>query len=217
MTLPCLYTLVYLILITLKTHKLIKNSIVLKYDNDILLINLEISNKKLAQAATHDPLTKIPNRRLFQTNLANALARARKNSRILALLYIDLDNFKTVNDLYGHQTGDRILQIMINRLRNYFRKDDILARLGGDELAVIIENVNGHEDIETIARKICYLIAIPVKLQNATLQISASVGISVYPDDGADEESLLKCADTCMYYAKEHGGNKFYFSEKLTT
>lgn len=209
--------LVYMIVITLKTYRLIRNSIILKYDNDILLANLETTNKKLEQAATHDPLTKIPNRTLFQENLRKALLAATLNSRFLALLYIDLDNFKIVNDMYGHHAGDRVLQIIINRLRSYLHKNDNLARLGGDELAVIIDHAHDHEEIETIASKICRLIAIPIKVGELSMSISASIGISVFPDDGLDEESLLKNADKCMYYAKEHGGNQFYFSKKLVS
>jgi diguanylate cyclase (GGDEF)-like protein len=205
----------YTIIITTRAHRLIKNSIILQFENDALLSNLEVTNKKLKIAATHDPLTEVANRRLFKLNLNKAISHAKENKKLFALFYIDLDNFKLVNDLYGHHMGDEILLIIIGRLRNYFRKNDIIARLGGDELAIIIENMTSKNDIVIIAKKICQLIALPIKVNDIKLSTSASIGISIFPLDGKNEDALLRCADKCMYYAKDKGGNDYYFSHDL--
>ena len=207
--------LLYTIVLTIKIYKLIKNSIVLQFENNLLLTHLEISNKKLEHAATHDALTQVANRRLFIANLKKSIDIAKKNNKMLALFYIDLDNFKAANDRYGHQAGDRILIAAIERLKNYFRRDDHIARLGGDELAIIIENAKNKNEIEMIARDICHLIALPIEMDNITLHISASIGISIYPYDGQEIEMLLHRADEYMYSVKENGGNNFYFSKEL--
>jgi len=207
--------LLYTIVLTIKIYKLIKNSIVLQFENNLLLTHLEISNKKLEHAATHDALTQVANRRLFIENLKKSIESAKKNNAMLALFYIDLDNFKSANDRYGHQAGDRILIAAIERLKNYFQKDDHIARLGGDELAIIIENAQNKNEIEMIARDICHLIALPIEMDNIILHVSASIGISIYPYDGQEMEMLLHRADEYMYSVKENGGNNFYFSKEL--
>lgn len=203
----------YMIILALRTYRLIRNSIILKYENDLLLHNLEITNQKLELAATHDPLTLFANRRLFETNLEKAINHAKENKNILALFYIDLDNFKSINDIYGHHMGDELLITLSNRLTNFFHTKDIIARLGGDELAIIIENCTTKEEIEAIAQKICSLIAEPIYIQNTTLQTSASIGICLYPYDGVDEETLLRQSDHLMYLAKKSGGNRYFFQE----
>lgn len=203
--------LIYSIVLTLKTYKLIRQSIILKFENDLLLSSLELSNKKLEEAATHDPLTQVANRRLFAQNLEAALERARQQKKLMALLYVDLDHFKAINDTYGHHAGDHILVVVIERLKKYFNKADMIARLGGDELAVIIEDVIDRHHLEVIAIHICELIAKPIEMNHIALHISASVGISIYPYDGHDEEALIKSSDQSMYFAKQHGGNQFHF------
>ena len=205
----------YMIILTIKSYKLVKNSVILKFENDLLLYNLEISNRKLEHAATHDPLTQVANLSLFKSNLEMAIKNAQEHKKILALFYIDLDHFKAANDRYGHRTGDHILITIIDRLKTYFLKDDIIARLGGDELAVIIENASNRDEIETIAKKICQLISIPIDINNIHLNISASIGISIYPYDGKDSDALLRSSDRSMYHVKERGGNNFYFSKEL--
>ncbi len=209
--------LMYCCILSLKTYYLIKNSITLTFENDILLNNLEISNRKLAQAATHDPLTQAANRSFFESNFKEAIKIARENKKIVALLYLDLDNFKKINDTYGHYTGDRILIIVIDRLKHFFGNKDSIARLGGDEIAIILENMNTMEEIEMIAHKLCELIAMPIHIDHLNLNISASIGISIYPYDGSDEESLMQCSDKRMYSVKETGGNNFIGSAKHTT
>jgi len=119
-----------------------------------------------------------------------------------------------VNDTYGHDAGDFILINVIYKLKAYFRKDDILARLGGDEFAIIIEDAKNRNELKSIAIKICELIAVPIKMNNITLKIAASIGVSVYPDDGHTMDQLVNCADQRMFYAKKHGGNQFSFKNE---
>lgn len=203
--------LIYTIILTSNFYKLIKKSIILKYENDILLMNLKISNKMLEDSATHDPLTNISNRRLFQTNLEAAIERAKIKKSIVGLFYFDLDHFKSANDTHGHNAGDFILKNVIYKLSVLFRQDDILARLGGDEFAIIIEDAKNRNELKSIAIKICQLLSVPIKMDGIELQISASIGISVYPDDGDTMEELVACADQRMFYAKRRGGNQYSF------
>lgn len=206
---------IFMIVLTMKTHELIKNSIILQYENDALLNNLEKRNMLLAQAATHDPLTNVANRRLFHSNLDAAIQHAKVHDHLLALYFIDLDKFKTMNDMYGHAVGDEILLTIINRLNIYFRKADMIARLGGDELAIIVEDLSNLDEINAVAAKICHLIATPISIGNLAIQISASVGVSVYPITANNQKNLLRLADQNMYYAKEKGGNQFYLNESI--
>ena len=194
--------LLYTIVLSVKSYKLIKSSIILKYDNDILLHNLELINKKLEHAATHDPLTQVSNRTLFRANLEKAIESAKENKNLLALFFIDLDDFKSANDKFGHQAGDHILVIIVDRLKQFFHQDDVIARLGGDEIAIIVENVHNQFEIEEIARKVCHLIAIPIEINNTSVTISASIGIGIYPYDGMDESSLIQSSDKACIMQK---------------
>jgi len=220
----------YLLALCMRLHSIIKNSIGLKFENDVLLNNisqtknqLEIINKKLAHAATHDPLTNLANRSLFEFSLIRAIERAQKNNTILALFYIDLDNFKEINDAYGHHIGDQLLLQLIERIRKNTRQSDIVSRLGGDELTIILENITNAEIIPLTANRLCGIIATPVTIQNHAIVVTASIGISIYPEDGDNVETLLKNADKAMYYVKEHGRNNFRFNspdsnyEKIST
>lgn len=213
--------LAYTITLVLKMADLIRNSIILKFENDNLLISLseaknqlEISNKKLEQAATHDPLTKIANRSLFKDMFNNALTKAKKNQTTFALLYIDLDHFKKMNDLYGHEAGDLILTTTIDRIANLLGSSKKIARLGGDEIAVILDNVSNMNEIIIIARKICQLIAMPIFMNKIELNVTASIGIGLYPHDATQAEELLRAADKNMYLVKSHGGNDFCFTKE---
>lgn len=205
----------YSIVLTLRTYKLIKSSIVLKYENDMLLKNLEMTNQRLEKAATLDPLTQVPNRRLFEENFASAIDRAKNRKMTLALFYIDLDHFRKANDKYGHYAGDFILKTVIDRMRVFFRKEDVIARIGDDEMVVLIERVNDFEELLKIAVKICQIIALPIEMKNLTLQISGSVGISIYPNDADTAESMLKAAYHAVLYVKEQGGNNYHFHSHL--
>ncbi|HSW70343.1 MAG TPA: GGDEF domain-containing protein [Gammaproteobacteria bacterium] len=213
----CYY--LYLMVLCVRSHDIIKNSISLKFENDTLITHisqtkneLEIINKKLTHAATHDPLTNLANRSLFEHNLTKAIERAKKRNAIFALLYIDLDNFKEINDAYGHHVGDELLLQLIERIRKNTRQTDLVSRLGGDELTIILENINHPEIIPMTANRLCNILSEPVTIHNDTIVVTASIGISVYPNDGKDVETLLKNADKAMYYVKEHGRNNFRFN-----
>jgi len=209
----------YLIILCVRLHDIIKNSIGLRFENDNLLHDifrtknqLEMINKKLAHAATHDPLTNLANRSLFEQTLVNAIEHARQNNTIMALFYIDLDNFKEINDAYGHHVGDQLLLQLIERIRRNTRQSDTVARLGGDELTIIVEDISHPNIIPMTANRLCGVLAMPVVIHNHTIVVTASIGISVYPEDGEDIETLLKNADKAMYYVKEHGRNNYRFS-----
>ncbi len=162
--------------------------------------------------AHHDALTNLPNRRLFLDRLEQALARTRRDNRILALLFLDLDQFKHVNDTHGHAEGDRLLRMVADRLRGCVRESDTVARLGGDEFTLILPEAARIEDVLRFAEKVFDTLAVPFPLCGREIFVTASMGISVYPADGQDCETLLKTADAAMYRAKRHGGNihEFY-------
>lgn len=159
--------------------------------------------------ATHDALTALPNRMMFGDRLSQALAQAQRYNRRLALLFVDLDGFKTVNDTFGHETGDALLRQIAVRLRSCLREGDVIGRLGGDEFVVLIEEFGEPEQLALVARKILETVADPVTVQGHDCRVTASVGVSAYPQDGKDSQTLLKNADSAMYRAKEQGKNRF--------
>lgn len=161
--------------------------------------------------AYHDALTGLPNRAMFNRTLAQALARARPQGKRLALLFIDLDRFKNINDTLGHNAGDYLLQEMARRLRAVMREGELLARLGGDEFVVLLEDINDASRIVQVARRILDALVREYPLDGQVIHITASIGISVCPDDGIDQFSLMKHADVAMYRAKDAGKNNFQF------
>ncbi|MDR3477275.1 MAG: EAL domain-containing protein [Gammaproteobacteria bacterium] len=160
--------------------------------------------------ATHDSLTDLPNRSLFTARFSQALTRAERNGTEMALLFLDLDHFKNINDTLGHDVGDNLLIKVAERIKNSLRDGDTLARLGGDEFTIILEKINA-ESVIVIANKICCALRGPFKLDGREIFISTSIGISVYPGDGTDMQILLKNADMAIYRAKERGRNTFQF------
>ena len=174
-------------------------------------IRYAIERKRMEQSmnhlAHHDPLTGLPNRRLFLDRLDQAVARTQRNRQILALLFLDLDRFKAINDTLGHEEGDRLLKLVAVRLRASTRASDTVARLGGDEFAVILPEVDRIEDVIRFAEKIFHMLAATFDLAGRHTEVTASMGISLYPADGQDAETLLRNADAAMYRAKQHGGN----------
>lgn len=209
----------YLALLAFKLHAMLVEAFTLKFENDLLLTHLsetksqlEDINKKLAHAATHDPLTRLPNRNLFINNLSEAMGHAKMNNEIVALLYIDLDHFKEINDAYGHHIGDMLLLEVVNRLRETIKNQEAISRLGGDELTIILENINDPDKVNHIANQLCHSLANPIVIQNHKIVGTASIGIGIYPIDGEDIETLIRNADKAMYYVKEHGGNNIRFS-----
>lgn len=164
--------------------------------------------------AHFDGLTMLPNRQLMSDRIRHAVERARRQDQKLALLFIDLDHFKKINDTLGHGAGDRLLSIAAKRLLNCVRTSDTVARLGGDEFAILVEDVEDPADIERIAEKVLQEISTPIELEEREWYVGASIGISVFPKDGEDLGMLLKNADTAMYRAKQEGRNRLCFFDE---
>lgn len=167
--------------------------------------------RRLLQLAHHDSLTKLPNRLQLQSSLPDALERARRSGRLLALLYIDVDHFKHINDSQGHGRGDALLQIIAQRLRHTVGRHDVVVRMGGDEFVVVAGELPDRTAAESLAGRILDSLRSAMCSDGVTLSVTASIGISVFPDDGADPEMLLKHADIALYQAKERGRNTFQF------
>lgn len=163
--------------------------------------------ESVAHQAQHDFLTNLPNRLLFRDRFKQQLAWARRNSRKFAVMYIDLDHFKPVNDTLGHQIGDLLLIAVADRLRSQVREIDTVSRFGGDEFAVLVSDVREQSDVAQLANKLLAALNRPFVLDGHTIDTSASLGIAMYPDDGSDMETILGKADAAMYKAKHSGAN----------
>lgn len=166
---------------------------------------------KLAYYAHYDSLTGLPNRTLFRERLGRALVRAARHDFIFALMFIDLDGFKEVNDALGHDMGDELLIEVGKRIKQCVRESDTVARLGGDEFTVILEEIHNRDDARTVAQKLIDALSSPIDLDGEQVRVSASIGITLYPADDVTEVNLLKKADTAMYRAKDLGRNQFQF------
>ena len=167
----------------------------------------KISEEHIQYLATHDQLTALPNRTLFQDRVQRALAVAQRENKQLALLYIDLDHFKPVNDRLGHSVGDQLLRAVAVRMNACVRESDTVARIGGDEFVVLLPSIKSPADTLAVAQKIIQRLNESFEISNNIVTISASVGVAIYPDDGADESELSKHADAAMYRAKQSGRN----------
>ncbi len=163
---------------------------------------------QLAYAADHDALTGLPNRNLLKDRTKQAIARAQRKHENFALLFLDLDRFKEVNDSMGHASGDALLVDVAKRLSDSVREGDTIARLGGDEFVVLLDGLTQEEQVKTVADKILHTLREPFQLGKQSATVSASIGASMYPIDGRDVESLLGCADAAMYRAKQQGRNR---------
>ncbi len=161
---------------------------------------------RLERMAQYDELTGLPNRACFRDRLSTALARVRRNGGRIALLYLDLDRFKQVNDTYGHGGGDRLLQTVAERLGGCVRDTDTVARLGGDEFVVLLESIIDAEDAQRVVAKIRDAFEAPLPIAGHSLEIGMSIGIALYPEDGEVEAQLLKQADERMYLMKSGRG-----------
>ncbi len=166
---------------------------------------------RLDHLAHHDTLTSLPNRLQFTEHLQRSVSQSERSKNQLALLFIDLDRFKDVNDTLGHAVGDELLVAVAQRLTGQLRGGDLLARLGGDEFVCILENIQSSQDASRVAEKLIARIAEPISIGIHELAISGSVGISLFPADGVDAGNLLRAADTAMYQAKKHGRNTYHF------
>jgi len=167
--------------------------------------------ERMHYLANHDVLTDLPNRALFMERLERALSRLQWHERVAAVLFLDLDRFKLVNDTLGHELGDRLLQALAQRLCTGMRGGDTVSRFGGDEFAVFLDDVSSPNDIAPIASKILEALTPPLTIDGHDLFVSASMGICLYPYDGSDAATLLKNADVAMYRAKQQGGNSYQF------
>ncbi|MBN1664540.1 MAG: PAS domain S-box protein [Deltaproteobacteria bacterium] len=179
----------------------------------------DITERKLAEAqieylATHDGLTGLPNRTMFSHLLNQTIRSAKRYKKQFAVMFIDLDRFKIINDTLGHEAGDQLLKEMAARFRQSLRAMDVVARLGGDEFVIMIEEVSDNQQIATVAHKILSIAIKPITVMGEECRVTASIGISTYPKDGEDEQTLLKNADIAMYFAKEEGKNNFQFFSK---
>lgn len=170
----------------------------------------------LTQLAHYDLLTGIPNRALFHQRLGQAISQARRHQSQLALLFVDLDGFKAVNDTMGHAAGDLLLQVVAERITQCVRADDTVARLAGDEFTILLPRVRGTEAAERVARTIVRELARPVVAQERILHVTSSIGVALFPDAGHDVETLLAAADAAMYAAKSRGKNGFAFCQVET-
>ncbi|OPZ86016.1 MAG: Phytochrome-like protein cph2 [bacterium ADurb.Bin429] len=189
-------------------------------------IMLDITERKQAEdmirhQAYHDTLTDLPNRALFQDRLTHALTRARRHGTMLAVMFLDIDRFKTVNDTFGHAVGDLLLKGVADRLRARLRGEDTISRLGGDEFTILLHEIANADDALSVARKIVQAFEQPFLLDGKEIHTSTSVGIALFPQDGSDAQTLLHHADTALYHAKEQGRNNFQcyhaaMSEKAT-
>jgi diguanylate cyclase (GGDEF)-like protein/PAS domain S-box-containing protein len=166
---------------------------------------------EMTHSAHHDAVTNLPNRLLFNDRITQSIALARRQNRPIAVIFLDLDRFKYVNDSLGHAAGDELLQSVSKRLLSCVRGSDTVSRQGGDEFAILLPEITHAEDAATCARKILLSLNPPHSIGGRSLHIDGSIGISVYPEDGEDAETLIKNADTAMYHAKDRGRSNFQF------
>lgn len=174
---------------------------------------IEMAKDQLDHLAHHDVLTDLPNRLLLQDRLSQAIEVASRQGRQLALMYMDLDRFKHINDSLGHAVGDHLLQLVAKRLVECVRQSDTVSRQGGDEFVLLLPLIEHAEDAALAAEKMLAALTAPHRVDGHDLHVSVSIGISIYPDDGRDAQALIKCADTAMYCAKESGGDNYKFFE----
>ena len=169
------------------------------------------AEERMRHIAQHDALTGLPNRLALLIRLAQLLPEARRHQWLLGVMFIDLDRFKIINDTLGHQVGDELLREVACRLSAVVRETDYVARLGGDEFVIILPAIAMPADAAIVANKIIAALSSPIQVDGHELHTSPSIGISIFPDDGPDGDSILKNADTAMYHAKAAGRNNFQF------
>ncbi len=173
--------------------------------------------RRLEHFANYDGLTGLPNRNLFMDRLQQAQAHAFRSGEGFALMLLDIDHFKTINDTFGHATGDAVLQTAALRLKQCLREEDTVARLGGDEFCLILEKSGLRKDVKKVLEKISALLREPLTVDGHNISIQASIGVAFYPEHGEDGHALLKQADSAMYRVKANGGNMHLFVDKKET
>jgi two-component system, cell cycle response regulator len=189
----------------LEVHKRIHNILEVR----LLYKELAQYSKDQQALALHDPLTGLPNRRLLEDRIGKALHHAHRNSRKAAVMYLDLDGFKKINDTYGHAYGDEILKQVAQRLVASSREEDTVARIGGDEFMIVLSDLSDLSDAQGPASKLVEVVSEPYFINDLTLNISTSIGISIYPDDAETVDALISTADDALYEAKRAGKNRF--------
>ena len=184
---------------------------------EVRLLYKELAQYSKAQQelALHDPLTGLPNRRLLEDRIAKTVQHAHRNVRKAAIMYLDLDGFKQINDTYGHAYGDEVLKQVGERLVASSREEDTVARIGGDEFMIVLAEISGLADVRGPAAKLVHLVSEPYFINDLTLNISTSIGISIYPDDAETVEALISMADEALYEAKRAGKNRFCATSPL--
>ena len=181
------------------------------------ITKIKNSNKKIEHLAHHDALTNLPNRLLLKARLDKSIEKSNTTKQKLAIFFIDIDNFKIINDTYGHSIGDNIINLVAKRLQKNLRVKDTISRIGGDEFIIVIEDIDEINNIEKIANKILNDFKEPVKMQEYLFEVTISMGISIFPDYGLTTEDLIKQADTAMYSAKNKGRNQYQFYKNEMT
>lgn len=169
----------------------------------------EAATAQMSFMAKHDGLTGLPNRALLTDRLAQSIALAQRNGNRVGLVYLDVDHFKHINDSLGHAVGDALLQAVAKRLQNCVRQSDSVCRQGGDEFVVLLAQIQTAQDATLAAQKIIEATSEPYLIQHHRLHVTLSIGVTIYPDDGADADTMLRNADTAMYYAKKSGRNNY--------
>jgi len=189
----------------------------------VLGIARDISKRKAREEqlriyANYDMLTGLANRTLFMNRLSHLMSLRKPNSQYSAVLFIDLDHFKEINDTFGHSSGDKILKLVSKCLQNVIRKEDTLSRHGGDEFTILLENINTPLDAANIAQNILDTLKVPFTIENHQFYMTASIGITIVPDDSSDPETLIRFADIAMYKAKDSGRNCYaFYTQDLST
>ena len=174
------------------------------------------TEEQIQLLAYYDVLTGLPNRLLFNDRLKQVIGKSNRNQYFTALFFIDMDNFKVINDTLGHFIGDKFLRIVSKRLKEQVREEDTVARLGGDEFTIILENITSYKDVAVIANNIVKSLSYPFILEKQEMFSSASIGISVFPNDGRTPQELIKKADTAMYHVKDRGKSDYsFFTKKM--
>ncbi|MEO8937958.1 MAG: GGDEF domain-containing protein, partial [Burkholderiaceae bacterium] len=182
-----------------------------------ILADLSVQKQKEAENwhhANHDVMTGLPNRRLLQDRLDQALAFARRDGRRVAVLELDLDGFKSVNDSYGHRFGDAVLEEVARRLSTVVRELDTVGRWGGDEFVLVLKEIESREIVEEMVKRVIARLSEPIVYLGRNLSIGVSIGIALFPDDGEQVETLMLAADLAMYESKSAGGNTWRFSSR---
>jgi len=175
----------------------------------LLYKQLEDYSRALESLALHDPLTGLPNRRLLMDRLSLSIAHAHRNQSTMAVMYLDLDGFKLINDTLGHDAGDTLLQMVADRLVAAVRQEDTVSRLGGDEFVIGLSELSHANDVVNMVSKVIQALAQPYNIQGRNVSMTASVGVGIYPSHGLEVETLMKNADLALYEAKRTGKNTY--------